>query len=159
MATQSKSSFWGYFAEALGPLVLFTIGYALVTNLMPPHKGDEMGIADRLASEKAEVETVESQGASPVQEAEVTRREQFGLDCLSKEDHSFQPLIVSVRGLLGNPSSFEHIKTTIVAKDGSGLNAAHMIFRAQNDHAGYFIEAAIGYFRNQDCKLVSWYVR
>jgi hypothetical protein len=92
----------------------------------------------------------------PVATAEDVATKRSGLQCLSKWDGSFRPLVKIVRERLREPSSFEHIKTLIGPINQDGQHNVFMEYRARNGFGGMNVETASAKVANSGCVLVDF---
>ena len=79
-----------------------------------------------------------------------------GFHCLSDWDGSHSGLKNSVKSVLRNPSSFEHIETKIGPVNENGQHFVSMRYRAENGFGGTNIEFATATISNISCQLIDW---
>lgn len=89
-------------------------------------------------------------------DAQIAEEHRNGVHCLSSWDGSDSALVAKVKEQLRDPSSFEHVRTSITAVDDNGLHTVLMEYRARNGFGGLNDEYASGHIRNSDCSLVDW---
>lgn len=83
--------------------------------------------------------------------ARIEANREAGQHCLSGGQHS--QLVEWVKQTLRNPSSFEHISTTISPRDADGEHALAMRFRAENGFGGMNVALVSARVRSSDCSF------
>ena len=104
------------------------------------------------ADELAEKRSVQAKEAAKV--AVIHETSKKGFDCLSGWDGSHRGLVNYVRQRLRNPSSFEHIETSITPVDKKGHHLVVMKYRAENGFGGMNVEAVPAVINHEICDLV-----
>lgn len=99
----------------------------------------------------SEMETAEAQEA--IRQANEERRK--GFHCLSAWDGSYAALERFVEERLGDPDSYEHIKTLVSPVSDIGTHNISMQFRARNGFGGMVIGTASAVITQDDCKIVT----
>jgi hypothetical protein len=84
-------------------------------------------------------------------QARIEADREAGQHCLSGGEHS--QLVERVKETLRNPSSFEHISTTISPLDPRGEHSLTMRFRAQNGFGGMNVSVVHAQVRSSDCSF------
>ena len=85
-------------------------------------------------------------------EAAATAKDRFkGFHCLSQFDGSNTSLVGAVKRGLREPSSFEHIDTSISPADSEGLHHTTMEYRARNGFGGMTVGIASGEVDKDTC--------
>ena len=79
-----------------------------------------------------------------------------GFHCLSDWDGSHSTLKSSVKSVLRNPSSFEHIETRIGPVNENGQHFVSMRYSAENGLGGTNVELATATISNSSCQLIDW---
>jgi hypothetical protein len=98
--------------------------------------------AEKLAQEKAEAER---------QAAADAARRKAGFHCLSAWDGSHTGVKSAIKGVMREPSSFEHIETRITPVNEDGNHVLTMTYRARNGFGGMNVSTALVTVRNDDC--------
>ncbi|MEP9373861.1 hypothetical protein [Mesorhizobium sp. KR1-2] len=83
-------------------------------------------------------------------------RQRSGRHCLSSWDGSPRRLVAAVKGSLRNPSSFEHIASSITPRNERGEHEVVMEYRAQNGFGGVSLGVATALVRSADCSVIEW---
>ena len=87
-------------------------------------------------------------GETPEERREQQRR---GFHCLSTWDGSHRGVVKFVRDRVRDPSSFEHVETSITPVSDSGEHELLMRYRATNGFGGVSVGLATATIQNSNC--------
>jgi len=83
--------------------------------------------------------------------AEKAEAKRKGFHCLSSWDGSHSQFKASVKKMMRDPKSFEHVETRVTPIDEKGQHGLVMTYRARNGFGGMNSGIAIGNFSNSTC--------
>jgi hypothetical protein len=109
-------------------------------------------LVEREKRELVDKQKVEAEEAEKLAVVEKTSRK--GFNCLSGWDGSHRALVNTVEQQLRNPSSFEHIETSITPVDEKGQHRVMMKYRAENGFGGMNVEAVSAVIDHDSCDLL-----
>lgn len=79
-----------------------------------------------------------------------------GFHCLSAWSGGHAKLMDEVKRKLRDPSSFEHVRTTVTPVSNEGTHWMRMTFRAKNGFGGLDSGLVQAEFANDDCRIRKW---
>ena len=91
---------------------------------------------------------------SPEGKAVAARDKRLGRHCLAS-DGSPEKLVSTLKSLMGNPDSFDHLQTSIEPVDSAGQHRVSMRYRAENRFGGMSLEAVEATLDSDDCTPTS----
>lgn len=83
--------------------------------------------------------------------AEKAEEKRNGFHCLSAWDGAHSEFKNSVKNMMRDPKSFEHVETRVTPVDENGQHTIIMSYRARNGFGGMNAGIAIGSFSNATC--------
>lgn len=126
----------------------FVVGMAAFGFWASSYEKTPEGKAARLKMQQTE------QSEASMEAAKVKAVKDTGRECLTKWDGSHRALVDAVEQRLRNPSSFEHIETSITPVDEKGQHRVVMRYRAENGFGGMNVEAVTASVEYDTCRLV-----